>query len=391
MENHKKHPLSVLVVENSPVDSKMIHGMLEKSSYGVFHLECVSSLTEAYDCLRTRPYDVVLLDLNLPDSRGMATLQKLNAEFPALPIVVNTGAYEDALGLKAVTCGAQDYLIKSKYESYMLSKTLYYAVERKKFEQELQAAYDRLKDAQSQLIQVEKMNVVGGLASGVAHEVKNPLATILYGVEFLNTKLCTDDEQVLFTLKSLKDACQRANIIIKDLLDFASLSKLQRRPQELPPVIERALNLVKHQLDKGRIEVVRRYEDSLPPVSIDENRIEQVLVDLILNSALAMPDGGRLTISAVSKKLSRRGPDFDETVKEGYVIIVDIDDTGSGIAEENLTRIFDPFFTTRRAAGGVGLGLSIARTIVQSHDGLIRVENLKGGGARARVILRTVA
>lgn len=390
-----KKKLRVLIIEDNKVDRKMLQGMLSKSLYGTFEIHTCDSLKETLKLLSKKKFDAVLLDLNLPDSRGIETLRRLNTKFPKLPIIVNTGAYQDELGLKAVTRGAQDYLIKGKYDSYGLSKSFYYAIQRKKVEEELKEAYERFKEAQAQLIQVEKMNVIGNLASGVAHEVKNPLATIMYGVEFLYTKLQTEDPQISFTLGSIKDATRRANDIIKDLLDFASLSRLRIEPANLNNVIEQAIGLIKHQTERQKIEVIRNFVEDLPEVRVDTNRMEQVLLDLFLNAVHAMPNGGKLMISTQSTTFSSRHSK-DEIVrsssgrfKEGDpLVIVDVDDTGIGIPEEYMGKIFDPFFTTRRAAGGVGLGLSIARTIVKNHGGIIYIQNRQGEGVRARLIFR---
>jgi signal transduction histidine kinase len=390
-----KKKIKVLVVEDNKVDRRLLQGMLSKSTHGTFEIETAESMAKAIELLNKHKFDVALLDLNLPDSRGLETLRKLNKEFLHLPIVVNTGAYEDEIGLKAVTRGAQDYLIKGKYETYGLSKALFYAIERKKAEEELAKAYEQFRETQTQLIQVEKMNVIGSLASGVAHEVKNPLATIMYGVEFLYTKLETKDPQISFTLDSIRDATRRSNDIIKDLLDFSSLSKLQMMPEDFNKVIDQGLSLIKHQISKQKVEVIKNFSVTLPHVRIDPNRMEQVLLDLILNALHAMPNGGNLTITTASQKFSARHIDAEIVqssagrFKEGDVlVIVDIDDTGVGIPEEYLGKIFDPFFTTRRAAGGVGLGLSIARTIVKNHGGVIYIQNRQGGGVRARLVFR---
>jgi len=389
-----KKTLHVLIVENNQVDIRMLTRLLSKSTYGSFQTDTCDTLKEAFEKLSESPSDVVLLDLNLQDSSGLETLKKVTGMFPDLAIVVNTGAYEDDLGLRAVTSGAQDYLIKGKYESYGLSKALYYAVERKKAETELQAAYHRLKEAQSQLIQVEKMNVVGGLASGIAHEVKNPLATILYGVEFLHTKLDNKDEQIQFTLKSIKDAANKANDIIKDLLDFASLSKLKTRPENIVETIEHALTLTKHQCDKNHIKVVQDFAPDLPKVVIDKNRIEQVIVDVVINAIMAMGKDGVLTMKVYCESLSSE--DYEEMVQDEEVLkagervlIAEVNDTGDEIPRDVLHKIYDPFFTPRRAAGGVGLGLAVARTIMKNHRGWLNIENLPEKGARARLIFRT--
>lgn len=389
-----KRKLFVLIVENNQVDSRMLKGMLEKTAYGSFDLDCCSCLADACRRLENNTYDVVLLDLNLQDSRGLDTLGRIHHQFPHLPIVINTGAYEDSMGLKAITSGAQDYLIKGKYLPYGLSKALYYAVERKKTEQDLKAAYNHLRETQAQLIQAEKINVIGGLASGVAHEVKNPLATILYGIEFLYTKFeDTDDEQIHVTLNAIQEAAVKANRIIKDLLDFASLSSLQKRAEDINSVIDHALTLIHHQCEKFSIDIQKKYAPSVPEIYIDRNRIEQVILDLTLNAIQAMPRGGALKISTQVKFFASdddgfaRPPSCSINIGDP-VVIVDIVDSGEGINAEYLSKIFDPFFTTKRAAGGVGLGLSIARTIMHNHQGLISITNMAGGGVRARLIFK---
>ena len=390
---HQK--ISVLIIENNRVDSKMLRGMLNKAPMGTFSVEVCDNLTESFQLLSRHNFDVALLDLNLKDSHGLDTLVKLNAAFPHLPIVVNTGAYLDDLGLKAVTSGAQDYLIKGKYLPYGLIKALYYAIERKKAEIELKNAHSRIDDTQSQLIQAEKINVVGGLASGVAHEVKNPLATILYGIEFLTTRVDREDEKIRLTLDSIKEAATKANRIIVDLLDFASLAALKKQPTDVNDIVTRSLSLVRHQCERAGISIRENLAGGLPLVEMDPNRIEQVLLDVLLNGIHAMDQGGLLTVTTLKKDFDLHDRalfrDAEHVFGEGdQVVCVEVTDTGAGIKEENLDKIFDPFFTTRRASGGVGLGLSIARTIMNNHQGMIEVCNCREGegGAMARIMLK---
>ena len=385
--------LQVLIVEDNPLDSKILLSMLSSSPIGEFETRAAASLSLAFEEIMQHRFDVVILDLNLEDSRGIDTLQKFHRKFPHLPVVINTGSYQDDLGLQAIKKGAQDYLVKGTYKSYMLVKSLYYAVERKKAEEELKTAYTHLKETQIQLIQAEKMNVVGGLASGIAHEVKNPLATIIYGVEYLGTKLGHHDDQINLTLESIKEAARTADDIIKGLLDFASLSLLKKTPENLNDVIARSLPLVRLQCDRNGIEVKKALEPQLPLIKIDKNRIEQVIVNVILNALQAMKDGGTLTIKTAAKEFSRQDNGWmdrrSKPFRSGdHVVILDIEDTGPGIKEAHLVKIFDPFFTTRRASGGVGLGLAIARTIMNNHGGHIRIMNCESGGARARLIFR---
>lgn len=383
MTDDLKNPLRVLVIENNDVDCRMIEGMLNQSP-GKFQLSFAHTLTEASQKLQTNHTDCVLLDLNLPDCRGLETLVRLTTQFPGIAVVINTGAYEDDLGLKAVSHGAQDYLIKGKYQAYVLNKALYYAVERKRFEEELKGAYKSLKETQSQLIQMAKMNVVGGLASGVAHEVKNPLAAILYGVEFLLQKINSPDEKIAITLITIKESALKANNIVKDLLDFANSSKLDKRPENLNELLEKSIHLTKVVLDKHGIRISKEY-GNIPQIDVDANRIEQVIVDLLLNAIYAMPNGGHLTVRTFVEKAVSPGKKFGATES---IVVAELDDTGAGVPEEILDKVFDPFFTTRRASGGVGLGLAVAKNIIQSHGGEIFIFNRKEGGARVRLMFK---
>src|SRR3990167_3649308 len=188
-------PLKILVVEDNAIDRRILETMLHESSHPVSLLKSTETWAGAIQLLEQHPFDVVILDLNLPDSEGKDTLTSLSARYPEVTIVINTGAYEDELGINTLSYGAQDFLVKGKYTAYVLHKALHYALERKRLERELTAAYQRLQETQAQLLQMEKMKVVGALASGIAHEVKNPLATILYGVTYLRQQLNPADDK----------------------------------------------------------------------------------------------------------------------------------------------------------------------------------------------------
>lgn len=244
----------------------------------------------------------------------------------------------------------------------------------KKAEEALQAAYAELKKAQDQLIHAAKMEVVGQLASGVAHEVKNPLAVILQGLDYLSNKVDRGDDDNIATLQRMERAVKKANDIVKGLLDFSAVSRLDMSRQNLNNLIEESLVLVRHELDKYHISILRELYNALPDIRIDKNKIEQVLINILLNAVNYMPEGGTMTIKTGLSAASKGGKE----------IFVEIEDTGPGIPENVLSRIFDPFFTTRLAAGGTGLGLSIAKNIIDMHGAKIVITNKKSGhGAKA--------
>lgn len=243
-------------------------------------------------------------------------------------------------------------------------------IKRKKAEEALRVAYHELKETQTQLIQVAKMQVVGGLASGVAHEVKNPLAIILQGVDYLSSKIKTADDNVSFALQNIHDAVKRADTIIKGLLDFSSISRMELKPQSLNSVLDNALLLLKNQFTRYHIHVIEDFGKDMPDIIIDKNRIEQVFINIFINAIQAMPDGGTLTV---------------RTFLKGSTLGVEVEDTGKGILEDILDKVFDPFFTTKRNIGGTGLGLSIVKNIIEMHKGTIKIENKKEGGVKVAV------
>lgn len=387
-------PLNVLIVEDNQVDRKVIESMLKEKSNAISLVKSATTLNDAVGLLKTDAFDVVILDLDLPDCKGEETVKKIYKQFPKVAIVVNTGEYEDDLGLRTLSIGAQDFLVKGKYNPYLLNRVLNYAIERKRLEFELKRAYHQLKSAQDQLVQAEKMKVVGGLASGVAHEVKNPLATILYGVTYLDQNVKIDDEKVKLVLDNIKEATNRANEIITDLLDFSSLNKLTTKKQSINDVVEKSLILVHHECEKNHIKVNKIFEDNVPNIQIDENRIEQVLVNLTLNAIHAMPEGGQLSIFITAQKLSKDLSEIPNINRNGFkpgqeVVMVKIEDSGVGIPQDKIDSIFDPFVTSRRGEGGVGLGLSVSRNIMKNHSGGIIIENREKGGVCATLVFKT--
>lgn len=248
--------------------------------------------------------------------------------------------------------------------------------ERRRAEEQLRQANSELQRTQMQLIEAAKMEMVGRMAAGVAHEVKNPLMTLSMGADyFLQRKPASDDEAAL--LQDMKEAVRRASNIINMMLDFSKPRPLQLADEDLKVIIENSLNLVRHQLLQQRVSVVREFQTGLPPVPLDRPRMEHVFVNLITNAVQAMAGGGTLTVRTAFHEASATPPGKPPQ------ITVDIEDTGPGIPGEHLAKVFEPFYTTKAPGQGTGLGLAIVRKIVQIHDGTVTLGNRPEGGARA--------
>jgi PAS domain S-box-containing protein len=257
----------------------------------------------------------------------------------------------------------------------------------------LENSIEKLNEAQAQLIHAEKMEAVGRMASGVAHEVKNPLGIILQGINYFEGKLPLEDRDNREKLQMMKNSVKRADNIVRGLLDFARVQELNIEPQDINAVIESSVNLVQHSLKINSIELVRELEKGLPKVLMDRGKIEQVFVNLFSNAVYAMPDGGKLFVRSYLKEL--REPKNKIGNREGDIfrlgeeaIIVEIEDTGVGMDEYIISKIFDPFFTTKNRTEGTGLGLSVSKSIIDMHNGLIEVESAKGNGAKFTIIFK---
>ena len=240
------------------------------------------------------------------------------------------------------------------------------------------AADEALKIAQMQLIEVAKLESVGQLAAGVAHEVKNPLAIALMGLEYLSSTVAIKSGEEAMALKDTKEAILRADNIIRELLLFSMPATLERKLQDLNAIVERAAYLVHHEARKRRITTKNDLAQDLPHIQLDDIKIEQVLVNLCMNAIDAMSEGGVLLIRT---RANQREIGFAE-------VVVDVEDTGPGIPAESLEKVFDPFFTRKPKGKGTGLGLTVARRIIDMHKGKIAISNRPEGGTRATITFK---
>lgn len=258
---------------------------------------------------------------------------------------------------------------------------------------ELKKSHEELKGAQLQLIQAEKLQSAGRLAAGVAHEVKNPLAIILMGVDYLSKHLTVADPDPAMVLRDMHDAVKRATSVVGGLLDFSAPTELDLNSEELNSVVEQSAMLVKHELTKYQITVVKQLGGDLPLLTLDRNKIEQVFVNIFLNAIHAMPQGGALTVKTYAKQLTEVSHDVGFREADRFrvgetVAVAEVEDTGTGIPESQLAKIFDPFFTTNPTGKGSGLGLAVTNKIIELHGGTIDIRNRKEGGVGVTIMFR---
>jgi signal transduction histidine kinase/CheY-like chemotaxis protein len=239
---------------------------------------------------------------------------------------------------------------------------------------QLQAYLRQLQETQEQLLQADKLKALGTLLSSMAHELNNPLTTILMSAQFLQRHAGLS-EGVITRLEVIETESARAARIIRDLLLFARRRDAERRPVDFAEVLGATLALHTPEFELHAIRVIQQVEPGLPAIWGDSNQLQQVLLNLFTNAVHAMYTArsrGTLTV---------------QLRREGSELCLQVDDDGPGISREHLGRIFDPFFTTKPVGEGTGLGLSLSLGIVEGHGGRMRAENLIGGGTRITIRL----
>jgi two-component system NtrC family sensor kinase len=234
---------------------------------------------------------------------------------------------------------------------------------------------ETLTDAQEQLVQKEKLASVGQLAAGVAHEINNPLGSVLLYADILRKETPDDNPQQAEDLAMIINEATRCKTIVNDLLNFSRQNEVLAQMTDLNGLLEEMAEDASIQDLFEKVQLVTDLDPGLPRVEADPLQLRQVFLNLMNNAAEAMPDGGQLTLR------TRKGP------ANGFVTI-EIEDTGVGISEENMKRLFTPFFTTKPIGKGTGLGLAITYGIVKMHQGQIAVQSELGKGATFSITLR---
>jgi signal transduction histidine kinase len=354
-----KESIKLLLVDDDSGDCKMVKLVLAQSSDIVdFNTETAETLSEATECLKNKDYDVVLLDLGLPDSRGINTVQKAHDANPDVPIVVLTGLANEEMGIEAIKKGAEDYLVKGKPLEYTLVRTLRYAIERKKIEKKVKEAIE----AKSQFM------------SMVSHELRVPLASIKESIAIVSDgfagKIEKDQRNYLdIAIRNI----DRLNRLIGDLLDFQKLEagkmNFEMQDNNANEIAKEVYDTMLSSAKEKGVNLVLELDSSLPTVSFDKDKINQVLSNLV-NNAIKFTKQGSITI-ATSKR--------EDTIQ------VSVSDTGYGIKNEDLPRLFHEFEQLETSgagkASGTGLGLAISKEIITKHNGEIWAESEVGKGS----------
>jgi signal transduction histidine kinase len=418
--------IKVLLVEDNEEQARLLERLLLESNDPLFEAVSHGTLRSALDALEAHGFRLVLLDLFLPDSEGVATFQRIQDRAPDLAIVVLTGHDDESLAIETVQRGAQDYLVKGKIDDRLLVRALRYALERKKTQYELQRARDdlerrvadrteellsaneklqveikerkraeaallesnrqladaleKLRETQEHVIQRERLHALGRMASGIAHDFNNALAPILGFSELLlrQHETMNDPGRARGYIEMIHTAAEDSAKIVARLREFYRYRAENElfTPVLLNDLIQQVISLTqprwKDQAQANGVQVTIKTDlQNIPTISGIESELREMLFNIVFNSIDAIPGSGSIT--------------FRTSVRDGMALL-EIADTGTGMTEDVRSRCLEPFFSTKDKHG-TGLGLGIVYGIIRRHGGSIDIKSAPGEGTTVSITL----
>lgn len=370
--------IKLLLIEDNIGDARLINEMINEVHDVRFRFEHAFRLSTGLEKLEKNLYDVVLLDLGLPDSQGLDALKKVHAAAANLPIIIMTGLEDEALAVKAVQMGAQDYLLKLQIDSYVLVRSIRYAIERKKSQESLQKNALELAELNKKLQEANASK--DKFFSIFSHDLKSPFQGLLGLSKALAEEYSSlSEEERLKYARYLNSTTQHLYNLIESMLQWSRIEtgKIKFQPVEIELHMEAAyiLSLLNGRLIKKNISVVNNIDQSARAYA-DPDLLNSVLQNLISNAIKFTNPGGKICLS-----LFESSPDVG----------VAVTDNGVGISEEVLQNLFRLDVRESRSGTeeekGTGLGLIICKEIIEKHGGKIWAESQLGKGATFKFTL----
>jgi len=325
-------------------------------------------------CTEKKPH-IVITDIRMPGMDGIQVLKVLKESHPDIEVIVMTAFADMNLAVQALQLDASDFITKPIHD-----ETLHLALNRarqrytaRKQARDYTALLEKENATQAQILHQDKMMSLGRLAASVVHEINNPLSGILnYSrlmLKVLKKGELTSERQEKFIqyLELVEKESDRCSHIVSNLLAFSRKSPPSFEPVHIPDLLDRCIALSRHKLELQDINLFNHIEENLPSVEGDFNQLQQCVINLLFNAVDAMPEGGEIHIRAYVEP-------------ERTQLVIAVEDTGTGIVQEDLLHIFEPFYTTKKEGYGVGLGLSTVYGIMDQHNGSVNVKGKPGSG-----------
>jgi two-component system, cell cycle sensor histidine kinase and response regulator CckA len=365
-------PIHVLLVEDSEHDAHFLVSELQSAGFDP-KWKRVETEADYRVALKERP-QIIFSDFTLPQfsmMHALALLQESNLE---VPFIIVSGTIGEERAVECLRAGATDYVLKNH-----LSRVG--PVVRRALREMQERA--RRRQAEEQLLQVQKIESIGLLAGGVAHDFNNIL-TVIQGHAGLILTHSVLDNTLRESAEEISRAAKRAGNLTKQLLTFSRKQIMQSSALNLNPVVSNMAKMLKRLLRES-VSLEINCGENLPAIHADAGMMEQLLMNLAVNAHAAMPQGGKLVISTTNEFIGDEYIESHPQATAGQYVCLSVQDNGSGIPPDVLPRIFEPFFTTKEAGKGTGLGLATVYGIVQQHQGWITVHSEVGKGTTFHV------
>lgn len=354
--------IELLLVEDNEADARLCREYLADAPFESA-LDHASDLAGARKQLQAASYDAIVLDLNLPDSTGIDTVEAVQSAAPHLPIVVLTGLEDEELASEALNVGAQDYVVKDHLET-TLARAIRYAMERHR-------AQTRLAKLQQELDTRDKLATLGAFLAGFHGELREATEEVTHTLYRLRELVesagdDTDGEAEGLVAEAMEEM-NRLDAVTRNLRETYKAQEVVRAVP-LDEVVLEAVNLFRATIPEGI--AVELDLDETPPLEVVPGQLVQAVTHLLRNAAEAMPTGGTIRVAVAE-------------AEEGWEVVVV--DEGEGVPQAVRDRVYEPFVSTKE--DGDGLGLAVADRIARTHDGEITLETAQGEGTRARLRL----
>lgn len=367
--------LRILLLEDDPSDAELVQATLEADQL-VCDVNVIKTRAEFLTGLESQQIDLVLADYKLPSFDGLSALKLLLSIRPDLPFIFVSGTFGEESAIEALKIGATDYVLKTRLSKLVpaVRRALREKVERQ-----------RLIELEDTLSQIQKMETLGQLTGGIAHDFKNLLMLITGNLEIIEDAVPRDDDMIRRALERARVGADRAAALTQRLLAFSRQQTLDPKPVQINELISSMADIWRQALgDAIRLDI--DVPQRSPTIFVDPNQLENAVLNLILNARDASNPGARIKV--VSEVMFVDTPTLGRTgeMTVGEYASISVEDQGSGIPNELLDRIFEPLFTTKPVGQGTGLGLSMVYGFVKQSKGYIDITSALGRGTTVRLI-----
>jgi two-component system cell cycle sensor histidine kinase/response regulator CckA len=373
-----KSPIHILHLEDNPDDASLVQSTLEAGGIPCTFTR-VQTRGDFVATLERGGVDLVFSDFSLPGFDGLSALEVVRTRWPSLPVILVSGTMGEERAIDALKNGATDYVLKDRIVR------LVPAVRRAMKEVKERAERQRL---EAQFIEAQKLEVIGQLAGGVAHDFNNVLAIIMGYGDILKEQLGTRNDLRKYA-EEILHAAERAAGLTRQLLVFSRKQTVQPVVLDINQAVQDLDKMLRRLVDEN-IELRIIPGQKLGRIKADAGYVGQILMNLVVNARDAMPNGGKVVIETSNVALGANDAHMHPGMKAGNYLLLSISDTGVGMTEEVKARLFEPFFSTKPKGKGTGLGLATCKTIIQQSNAHISVSSELGKGTTFKIFFPRV-